>query len=216
SRISYSGSLSLDKVLGTPQVQTGFGKGKQIVDANGTVYDPESSFSWGAPLTGGSPIYYNMDEFYKTAITQNDNVSYSSGTEKGNLYFSIGDMSQDGIIPSTSYDKTSFKINANSKFGENLRLGFSGNYIDTQIASTRQGNATGGSLNSLLAYPVNVNAKDYLNADGLQEPFFLDQQFDNAYWSIANSPNNNNVKRFIGVIDVSYDFLNDFNLTYKL
>lgn len=216
SRISYSGSLSLDKVLGTPQVQTGFGKGKQIVDANGTVYDPESSFSWGAPLTGGSPIYYNMDEFYKTAITQNHNVSYSSGTEKGNLYFSIGDMSQDGIIPSTSYDKTSFKINANSKFGENLRLGFSGNYIDTQIASTRQGNATGGSLNSLLAYPVNVNAKDYLNADGLQEPFFLDQQFDNAYWSIANSPNNNNVKRFIGVIDVSYDFLNDFNLTYKL
>src|SRR5690606_2041358 len=105
SRISYSGSLSLDKVLGTPQVQTGFGKGKQIVDANGTVYDPESSFSWGAPLTGGSPIYYNMDEFYKTAITQNHNVSYSSGTEKGNLYFSIGDMSQDGIIPSTSYDK---------------------------------------------------------------------------------------------------------------
>src|SRR5690606_21451429 len=110
----------------------------------------------------------------------------------------------------------SFKINANSRFGDNLRFGFSGNYIDTRTASTRQGNSTGGSMNSLLAYPVNVNAKDYLDQDGVQEPFFLDQQFDNAYWSLANSPNNNDVKRFLGVLDISYDFLNDFNLTYKL
>ncbi len=63
---------------------------------------------------------------------------------------------------------------------------------------------------------MNVNAKDYLNEDGLQEPFYLDQQFDNAYWSIANSPNNNNVKRLIGVLNLSYNFLNDFNLTYKI
>src|SRR5690606_1737024 len=215
SSISYSGSLSVDRILGTPDIQTTYGKGKQIVDATGTVYDPESSFSWGAPLDGGSPIYYNMEEFYKSAITQNHNVSYSSGSEKSNIYFSIGDMSQDGIIPTSSYDKTSFKINANSRFGDNLRFGFSGNYIDTRTASTRQGNSTGGSMNSLLAYPVNVNAKDYLDQDGVQEPFFLDQQFDNAYWSLANSPNNNDVKRFLGVLDISYDFLNDFNLTYQ-
>src|SRR5690606_21905662 len=66
------------------------------------------------------------------------------------------------------------------------------------------------------AYPVNVNAKDYLDENGIQEPFYLDQQFDNAYWSIANSPNNNNVKRLIGVLNLSYNFLNDFNLTYKV
>lgn len=216
STISYSGSLSVDKILGTPDVQSAYGQGMEIVTESGTEYDPESSFSWGAPLAAGTPIYYNMEDFYKTAITQNHNVSYSSGTEKSNLYFSIGDMSQDGIIPSTSYDKTSFKINANSKFGDNFTIGISGNYIDTKTASTRQGNSTGGSLNSLLAYPVNVNAKDYLNEDGLQEPFYLDQQFDNAYWSIANSPNNNNVKRLIGVLNLSYNFLNDFNLTYKI
>ncbi|MDF0715768.1 SusC/RagA family TonB-linked outer membrane protein [Muricauda sp. 334s03] len=216
SKVSYSGSLSVDKILGTPDVQSMYGKGREIVDETGTEYDPESSFSWGAPLAAGTPIYYNMEDFYKTAITQNHNVSYSSGTEKSNLYFSIGDMSQDGIIPSTSYDKTSFKINANSKLGNNLTVGVSGNYINTKTSSTRQGNSSGGSLNSLLAYPVNVNAKDYLNEDGVQEPFFLDQQFDNAYWSIDNSPNNNDIKRFIGVLNLNYTFLNDFTLTYKV
>src|SRR5690606_40515292 len=69
------------------------------------------------------PLYFNMEEFYKTAITQNHNVSYSSGNEKSNIYFSIGDLSQDGIVPSTSYDKTSFKINANSKLGNNFTVG---------------------------------------------------------------------------------------------
>src|SRR5690606_38290006 len=83
-------------------------------------------------------------------------------------------------------------------------------------SSTRQGNSSGGSLNSLLAYSVNVNARDYLNDDGSQKPFLLDQQSDNAYWSIANSPNNDDVNRLIGVVSLNYNFLNDFNLNYKV
>ncbi len=216
SNLSYSGSMSVDNILGTPDVQSQFGQGKQVVSETGMEYDPESSFSWGAPIGSSTPLYYNMEDFYKTAITQNHNVSYSSGNEKSNIYFSIGDLSQDGIVPSTSYDKTSFKINANSKVGNNLTVGVSGNYINSKTSSTRQGNSTGGSLNSLLAYPVNVNARDYLNEDGSQKSFFLDQQFDNAYWSIHNSPNTNDVKRLIGVVTLNYNFLNDFNLTYKV
>lgn len=216
SKLSYSGSMSVDRILGTPDVQSQYGQGMQVGTGADIEYDPESSFSWGAPIESGTPLYFNMEDFYKTAITQNHNVSYSSGSEKSNIYFSIGDLSQDGIVPSTSYDKTSFKINANSKFGDNLTIGVSGNYINTKTSSTRQGNSAGGSLNSLLAYPVNVNARDYLNEDGSQKPFFLDQQFDNAYWSIDNSPNTNDVKRLIGVITLNYNFLNDFNLTYKV
>lgn len=216
SKLSYSGSLSVDDIIGTPGVQSQYGQGMQVGSGADMEYDPESSFSWGAPISAGTPLFYNMEDFYKTAITQNHNVSYSTGSEKSNIYFSIGDLSQDGIVPSTSYDKTSFKINANSKFGKNLTIGVSGNYINSKTSSTRQGNSSGGSLNSLLAYPVNVNARDYLNEDGSQKSFFLDQQFDNAYWSIANSPNNDDVKRLIGVVSLNYNFLNDFNLNYKV
>lgn len=216
SRISYSGSLSVDKVLGTPDVQTTYGQGKEIGTGSDIVYDAQSEFSWGDQLDAGTPIYKNIEDLYQSAITQNHNVSYSSGNEKGNVYFSIGDLSQDGVIPTTSYDKTSFKLNVNTTLKENLTVGVSANYITTNTNSTKQGNASGSSFTSLLAYPVNVNAKDYLNADGTQKQFFVDQQFDNPYWSFANSPNTDEVNRLIGVISLNYKFLNDFTLSYKI
>lgn len=216
SKVSYSGSLSVDKVLGTPETQKIYGQGRQVGTDSSFTYDTESEFSWGDKIAQGTPLFNNIEGIYQTAVTQNHNVSYSSGNEKGNMYFSIGDLSQEGVIPSTSYDKTSFKVNLNSNIRKNLTLGVSGNYIDTKIASTRQGNATGGSFRSLLAYPSNVNAKDYSNPDGSQKTFFLDQQFDNPYWSINNSPNTDQVKRLLGVISLNYKFLEDFNLSYKL
>ncbi|WP_027125396.1 SusC/RagA family TonB-linked outer membrane protein [Gelidibacter mesophilus] len=216
STVTYSGSISSDKVIGTPDVQTTYGKGAQIRTTAGITYDPESPLSFGLPIAAGTPIYNNIEDFYKSATTQNHNVSYSSGTEKGNIYMSIGDLSQKGVIEGTSYDKTSFKVNANSNVTDNFTVGISANYITTDISSSKQGNASGSSFGSLLAYPGDVNAKDYLNEDGSQKSFFLDQQFDNPYWSVHNSPNTDETKRLIGVISLNYKFLNDFNLSYKI
>lgn len=216
STVTYSGSISSDKVIGTPNVQTTYGKGAQIRTSSGITFDPESSLSFGQAIGSGNPIYNNIEDFYDSANTQNHNVSYSSGTEKSNIYMSIGDLSQKGVIQGTSYDKTSFKVNVNSNVTDNFTVGISANYITTDISSSKQGNASGSSFGSLLAYPGDVNAKDYLNNDGSQKAFFLDQQFDNPYWSVHNSPNTNETKRLIGIISLNYNFLNDFNLSYKI
>lgn len=216
STVTYSASISSDEVMGTPSIQKDFGKGAQIKTTGGLTYDPESPFSFGQALGANTPRFSNIEDFYKSATTQNHNVSYSSGTEKGNIYMSIGDLSQDGVIDGTSYDKTSFKINANSNVSDNFTVGISANYITTDILSSKQGNASGSSFGSLLAYPADINAKDYLNADGSQKAFYLDQQFDNPYWSNNNSPNSDETKRLIGIISLNYKFLNDFNLSYKI
>lgn len=215
SSITYSGSVSIDNILGTPDVQTLYGQGKQTVTTTGTTIDTDSPYSWGNS-TAGSPTYNNIKDFYETAITSNHTVTYSGGSEKSNVYFSIGDLSQDGVIKSTSYDKTSFRINASSEINKNLTVGMSANYITTETNSTKQGNASGSSFLSLLGIPGNVDATDYLNDDNSQKSFFLDQQFDNPYWSIENSPNTDEVNRLIGVISLNYKFLENFNLTYKI
>ncbi len=215
SLVSYSGSWSMDKILGTPKLQNLYGQGKQVGTGTEIVIDPESELSWGNPI-GSAQVFNNIEDFYSTAITQNHNVNYSGGSEKSNVYFSIGDLSQDGIIEGTNYEKTSFKVNANSNFKENLTLGISANYITTKTNSTKQGNASGSSFGSLLAYPPNIDARDYFNPDNSQKRFFLDQQFDNPYWSKANSPNTDEINRLLGVISLNYKFLNDFNLSYKI
>ncbi|MDT0642720.1 SusC/RagA family TonB-linked outer membrane protein [Zunongwangia sp. F363] len=216
STISYSGTFSVDNVLGTPDVQQVYGQGTQILSTEGFEYEPESSFSWGPEVAAGTPTYDHIDDFYDTAITQNHNVSYSGGSEIGTMYLSIGDVSQEGVIEGTSYDKTSFKINSSSQLGDDLTVGASANYIVSEIGSTKQGNATGSSYSSLLAYPINVDIQDYYNEDGSQNMFYQDQTFDNPYWSLDNSPNNNKVNRLIGIVNVNYNFLEDFNISYKL
>lgn len=215
SIVTYSGSVSIDNIIGTSDVQTLYGQGKQIVTSLGTNIDTDSPLSWGNS-TAGSPIFNNIEDFFSNAITSNHTVSYSGGTDKSNVYFSIGDVSQEGTIESTSYDKTSFRINASSAINDNLTLGVSANYITTKTNSTKQGNASGSSFLSLLGYPANVDASDYLNADNSQKSFFLDQQFDNPYWSIENSPNTDEVNRLMGVVNLNYKFLENFNLTYKV
>lgn len=215
SVISYSGSISVDNILGTPNVQTQYGQGEQIVGGTGTTINTDSPLSWGNS-TAGSPVFNNIKDFYDTAITSNHSVSYSGGNAKSNVYFSIGDVSQDGTIESTSYDKTSFRINTSSNINDNLTLGVSANYITTKTNSTKQGNASGSSFLSLLGYPANVNASDFLNSDKSQKAFFLDQQFDNPYWSIENSPNTDEVNRLIGAVSLNYNFLENFNISYKL
>ncbi|MDN3595942.1 SusC/RagA family TonB-linked outer membrane protein [Zunongwangia endophytica] len=216
STISYSGSFSVDEVLGTPDAQQQYGQGTQILSTDGFSYETESPFSWGPAVSSGTQTYDHIDDFYQTAITQNHNVSYSGGTEKGTMYLSIGDLSQDGVIDGTSYDKTSFKINTSSQVSDKLTVGASANYIVSEIGSTRQGNASGSSYSSLLSYPVNIDIQDYYNEDGSQRMFYNDQRFDNPYWSVENSPNDNKVNRLLGIINVSYDFLNDFNISYKV
>lgn len=217
STVSYSGSISTDRVIGTPNIQNTYGQGAQVrTPGGGLTIDLESPLSFGPALGANTPIFNNIEDFYKSAATQNHNVSYSSGTEKSNIYMSIGDLSQKGVIQGTSYDKTSFKINANSNVTDNFTVGISANYITTNVSSSKQGNASGSSFGSLLNYPANVNAKDYLNTDGSQKEFFFGQQFDNPYWSAINSPNSDETKRLIGVISLNYKFLNDFNLSYKI
>jgi TonB-linked SusC/RagA family outer membrane protein len=216
STISYSGSLSFDEVLGTPGVQDIFGQGKELVTEDGISYDADSEFSWGERLSSGTQTYNHIEDFYNTAITQNHNVSYSGGSEKSQVYLSIGDLSQEGVIEGTNYDKTSFKINSTSQFNDNLTIGASANYIVTDISSTKQGNASGSSFSSLLSYPINVDIHDYLNDDGSQRRIYQDQMFDNPYWSLQNSPNTNKVNRLIGILSINYNFLEDFNLSYKL
>jgi len=217
STISYSGTVSFDNILGTPDVQNMYGQGQQLESETGVIsYDPDSPFSWGERLSNGAQTFDHIKDFYDTAITYNNNLSYSGGSEKNLVYFSIGDLSQDGVVSGTSYDKTSFKLNTTSKLTDKFTIGASANYIVTETNSTKQGNSAGSSYSSLLSYPVNVDINDYLNTDGSQKMIYPDQTYDNPYWSIANSPNTNKVHRLLGIISLSYDFLNDFNISYKL
>ena len=214
--VNYNGSVSTNTVLGTPDIQQRYGRGEQILGTDGSVtYNLESPLSWGPQISAGTPVYNHLTEFYQTGYSYNHNVSVSGGTEKSRTYFSLGDLTNNGVIPTTSYDKTSFRLTNNTKLNNKLNVGATVNYIKTDISSTRQGNATGGSYTALLSYPSDVDIFDYVNPDGSQKPFYVDQMFDNPYWSQEYNPSNNQLNRFMGILNLDYNVFKGMNIAYK-
>src|SRR5690625_7249064 len=64
-----------------------------------------------------SPMYDNIGDFFQNSGTWDNTVSVSGGTATGNFYFSASDYRQDGIIPNSSYDKTTFRLNGEQRYG---------------------------------------------------------------------------------------------------
>jgi TonB-linked SusC/RagA family outer membrane protein len=83
------------------------------------------------PVTGRELIFkdnnYNDEVMFDQGISHDINVGFSGGTEKANIYTSIGFADQDGIIRGTNYKRLSFLMNANYSVASNFLVtaGFS-------------------------------------------------------------------------------------------
>jgi TonB-linked SusC/RagA family outer membrane protein len=215
AKISYNGTFSVDNVIGVPEVQTIYGLGNMTNQGISTT----TTYSWDTTrLADTVPTFKNIEDFYNTAYTNNHNLSYSGGNEKSTIYASVGRLAQDGVIDKTRYERTSFKVKANSSLKKNLEVGSSFNYINSQSNRTRQGSSTSGNFRNLLSYPANVDMTDYLDSLGNQIiiPGLGDETRDNPYWSADNNPITNKVDRFIAIANVSYNPLKFLNITYRV
>lgn len=76
------------------------------------------------------------DEIARTSVLQNYNVSLSNGGEKGNTFFSLGYLQDDGIVKETQAKKVTARVNTDFNFfggrlkvGENLNATYATNSL---------------------------------------------------------------------------------------
>lgn len=87
-----------------------------------------------------------LEAIFNTAIVTSHNLSFASGTENSNSFFSLNYFKQDGILKNTGFDRytfranTSFKLGDKTTVGENFSLSFS--------------NSTDVNTNTLLGSPI--------------------------------------------------------------
>jgi hypothetical protein len=62
----------------------------------------------------------NQRNFYQTGRTYNNHLSISSGNRNGNLYFSIGRLTQEGVIPLNTFDRTTAKLSGETELSPKL------------------------------------------------------------------------------------------------
>lgn len=172
-----------------------------------------------------------VDEAYSSALRQEYNVNIAGGTDKMQLYGSFGYLKDDGIVPSSNYERYSARFKGSyqakkwMKYGANISYTHSNSAsltekYDTDLSSFTEGmapiypvyvrNADGNILTDL-----NGKVYDYGTATaqpGLARPNHPNSSIQS---SMLNQENRNG-NTFNGNAFVDITFLKDFKFTFNV
>ncbi|WP_221392453.1 SusC/RagA family TonB-linked outer membrane protein [Dyadobacter sp. NIV53] len=186
--ISYSSSLSIDKVNAFHPFQNTYGQG------SGGKYSPTHANSWGdriADRTGGADEVNTTGQFFEaqdgtkyypvikknskeTFTDQNYNkvfgkgyfwdnsINLSGGNNKSTYFFSMGNLKQQGVLKGNSeYRRTTLKLNVSRTFNDYIKITNNAGFTNSASNRIQRGNNTAGAMLGLLRNPPDFDISDY-------------------------------------------------------
>lgn len=221
-KVDFSSKLSTSWVTRLPEAQTQFGRG--IYTTNG-VFNDQTYQSWGDAITSGTQLYDNIGNFFENGTIWDNSVSVSGGSQNGSFYLSASNYSQDGVVPKTGYDKTTFRFNGEQKYGR-LTVGANVSYsiANTDKTLTSGGLYSGGgngTMTAVYGWPQTEDMSHYLNEDGSKYRLFegifaLEDDTENPYWIINKDELNDETKRFTGALNASFKITDWWDISARL
>lgn len=158
----------------------------------------------------GNKIDYE-DYFYNnTAILSNTRLNISGGNDKTRFFLSGNISSEDGTVKNTGFDRYSIRANVDHKLNDNIRLGFTSNYIksNTDRGFTGNQNNSGASIGYNIAYVPNYfDLRPDGNGIYPNNPYFA----ENPIAVTDHGINNSEVNRFVQSFNMDVDILKTNN-----
>lgn len=246
-KVSVKTSYSLDVINRTYPLQTTFGQGNdgvwnarardswgdKISERSGGNDEFDTSGEFFADQDGN--VYYpiisknsqqiyddsNFDQIFQNGQFWENNISLSAGSERGNIFFSVSDMDQQGIIKSNSdYRRTTARVNAEYFLTDKLLFNANTNYTKTTSNRIRRGASSSGLYLGLLRTPADFDNTgyrgDYYSGPdaspisnrhrSYREPLAADGSptYNNPSWTINEQEDVANVDRFINTFKMTY------------
>ncbi len=156
----YTSNFRIESTNARPEVQRVYGP---TTIAGSTL----GSFQYfGAPYAAGTPMYDNVDGFFRTALTQRHSLSFSGAAPDGkiNYRFAVSADKQAGVIPNSNLQKINLTGASQAQVNDWLMTDLSLAYSNSDNDQTFKGDT--GPLIGLLVWPATDNARDYLTAAG--------------------------------------------------
>jgi TonB-linked SusC/RagA family outer membrane protein len=172
--------------------------------------------------------YKNIDNFFNTGVTYNNAISLGGGTNLSNYYLSLSNLTQNGIVPNNTFDKTTVKISGETKITPKFTVSGSANYINSGGDRIQQGSNLSGLMLGMLRTPITFDIGNGYGGDAVTHPdayMFADGQqrsyrgygiYDNPYWTVNQNKFTDDVNRLIGNISAIYVPTDWFTVTYRL
>jgi len=228
--IEYNGGMQWETLLRLPQMQNDFGMGwyGNKTDLENGSWGPRFDGSWlryGNVYEGTQnfksyvPIKNNVRDFFDTGYRYSNSVSLNGATDVSNFFLSLSQISQDGIIPTNadSYNKYTFSARASHKVN-NLTFSTSLNYAYQRNNFVSTGQKSSSMYNNVMQTPRDISIvelKDLNNPFNTPGYYYTPYGVTNPYYVLNNFKNEFESERFYGKLQLDYDFLKYFKLTYR-
>ncbi len=190
----------------------------------GTSFNDFAYNSWGEKIGSGTQTYDNIGGFFTPAGTWDTNLSISGGHQDSNFFLSASNYSQDGIVPTTGYDKTTFRFNGEQKFKIftfSVNTAYSKAHTDRTLTSGGLYGSSGtGTLGAVYMWSPTDDMTHWKNEDGSRYRMFGDRldpwdERDNPYWILNKNSYQDDTERFTGSINVRADLTKWLFINYR-
>lgn len=158
----------------------------------------------------------NYQNFFKTGYTNTQNVSVSSGGDKGSFNASFSRSDSEGIVINSDYLK--YNASINGQYDINDKFSFSGamQYINSERNSVGGLNGGNGWGSGLIYYHHMWDLVNRNWADSQGEKTWFSGSVADPMWVVNETPLNNKVNRVFGNLGASYKFSDYFKVNYKI
>ncbi|MUH37239.1 SusC/RagA family TonB-linked outer membrane protein [Zobellia amurskyensis] len=169
---------------------------------------------YAAAASAGKLRDYEKEIFGEEGLISNTNVSASGGSDKTTFYAGISNNDEDGIVKNTGYKKSSFRLNVEHKFNDNIKLGLNTNYISSSADRGFFNNDNTGTTIGVAL--TNTRPWDFLEPDANGNYPDHPNNSSNPLQTRDLFTNNERVNRFIigGNLDVNIFRKENSNLKF--
>ncbi|SFH34704.1 SusC/RagA family TonB-linked outer membrane protein [Pedobacter insulae] len=211
-QVNFSNTYGLDEINKMPEVQTTYTSGVVGNYNNGS---NGIGPAWGPTIAEAKLIdpshpdklFNNYERAYETGNQAKSSISVAGGSETIRFFSSASTLFQKGIMPGTDYKNLSARLNTDITISPKIKAGVNMNFTNSggfRYSPDRFGE-------SLTYWAPRVDVADYVKPDGTQKYVGT----NNPVWGAKNNRLKDNVNRFIGGANLSYQALPWLNFSYR-
>lgn len=215
--IDFASTTSIDQARVYTDWQNVYGQGTFGNRPSNQTESRENTSMWGAKYDGNAytdykgnsrpyRFYDNENNFYESGVTFSNSVAINHNTDNSTMRLSYSNLSNDGMVPNTEYQRNTFTLNGNTKtWNDKLELTAKLSYVSEE--STNQMIGESPFAVSLIGVPNNVplsDLSDYKDANGF--PVGFGNRNNNIYWNLNEIKHEYRKNRVTSMGQVKYNF----------
>ncbi len=187
------------------------------VQGAGGQANTNSPFSWGAK---GQTYENNIRDFFRDAISTNNSIGISAGSDKMQSYISYTNNFNQGILPNNKLMRHNLNLRINNQIGKRLTTDAKITFTNQDIQNKPRSGEESSSTMNLYKVPRSVDLNNVYNTfeDEAGRPTYWGSSsiYMNPYWTINRTFASEKRNRVIALGSVKYDLTNWLNVQGRI